>query len=122
MTIASKNSIVLPFYLEINHFLQNKSVGKICALGRMTPKVNYPILPKFKLVRACMPVLIISNFDDDSIKTEGAIVYIAWRHHFFSLEVSNAAYSIVSSPISPKFELVRYFMHVLVTCKYIRIG
>ena len=31
---------------------------------------------------------------------------------------SRAANSLVSGPISPKFELVRDFMHVLVTCKY----
>ena len=29
-----------------------------------------------------------------------------------------AANSVVSGPIWPKFELVRDFMHVLVTCKY----
>ena len=29
-----------------------------------------------------------------------------------------AANSVVSSPIWPKFELVRDFMHVLVNCKY----
>ena len=31
---------------------------------------------------------------------------------------SRAANSVVSGPIWPKFELVRDFMHVLVTCKY----
>ena len=31
---------------------------------------------------------------------------------------SRAANSVVSCPIWPKFELVRDFMHVLVTCKY----
>ena len=28
------------------------------------------------------------------------------------------ANSVVSGPIWPKFELVRYFMHVFITCKY----
>ena len=49
---------------------------------------------------------------------------LAWRHHFPILSLweifrrSRAANFLVSSPIWPKFELVRDFMHVLVTCKY----
>ena len=31
---------------------------------------------------------------------------------------SRAANSLVSGPIWPKFELIRDFMHVLITCKY----
>ena len=42
--------------------------------------------------------------------------------HYKSMENflrrSRAANSVVSGPIWPKFELVRDFMHVLVTCKY----
>ena len=36
------------------------------------------IWPKFKCDRALMPVLVTSNFDDDSIKMNE----LAWRHHF----------------------------------------
>ena len=49
---------------------------------------------------------------------------LAWRHHFPIISLweifrwSRAANSVVSRPIWPKFELVRDFMHVLVTCKY----
>ena len=49
---------------------------------------------------------------------------LAWRHHFPIISLrdffrrSRAANSVVSGPIHPKFELVRDFMHVLVTCKY----
>ena len=49
---------------------------------------------------------------------------LAWRHHFPIISIweifktSRAANSIVSGPIWLKFELVRDFMHVLVTCKY----
>ena len=49
---------------------------------------------------------------------------LAWRHHFpfVSLweffQTSRAANSVVNGPIWPKFELVRDFVHVLVTCKY----
>ena len=48
----------------------------------------------------------------------------AWRHHFHTISLweffrrSIAANPVVSGPIWPKFELVREFMHVLVTCKY----
>ena len=50
---------------------------------------------------------------------------LAWRHHFSHYKSmgnffrrSRAAYSVVSGPNWLKFELVRDFMHVLVTCKY----
>ena len=68
-----------------------------------------------------MPVLVTSNFEDDSIKNERASMETAFSHYksmgiFFRR--SGAANSIVSGPIWWKFELVRDFMHVLVTCKY----
>ena len=49
---------------------------------------------------------------------------LAWRHHFPIISLweiflnSRAANSVVSGPIWPKLELIRDFMHVLVTCKY----
>ena len=49
---------------------------------------------------------------------------LARRQNFPSISLweilrrSRAANSVVSGPIWPKFELVRDFMHVLVTCKY----
>ena len=64
-----------------------------------------------------MPVLVTSNVDDDSIKNE-------WRHHFPIISLweifrrSMSANSLISGPIWPKFDLVRDFMPVLVTCKY----
>ena len=68
-----------------------------------------------------MPILVTSNFDDDSIKNERASLETAFSHYksmgiFFRR--SRAANSVVSGPIWPKFELVRDFMHVLVNCKY----
>ena len=36
------------------------------------------IRPKIELDRGFMPVLVTSNFDYDSIKTNE----LAWRHHF----------------------------------------
>ena len=72
---------------------------------------------EIELIQAFMPVLVTSNFDDDSIKNEWA-----WRHHFpivwEMFSTSKAANSVVSGPIWPRFELVRDFMHVLVTYMY----
>ena len=70
-----------------------------------------------------MPVQVTSKFDEDPIKNERT-----WRlpfSHYKSMgnfsdvqgqQITDK--SIVSGPIWPKFELVRDFMHVLVTCKY----
>ena len=40
-----------------------------------------PIRPKIKLDRVCMPVLVTSNFDDDSIKNERASMETAFSHY-----------------------------------------
>ena len=60
-----------------------------------------------------MPILVTSNFDNDSLKNERASMETAFSHY-----KSRAANSIVSSPIWLKFKLIRDFMHVLITCKY----
>ena len=62
-----------------------------------------------------MPILVTSNFDDDSIKNERASMERAFSHYKYGKYSirSRAANSIVSGPIWPKFELVRAFMHVL---------
>ena len=68
-----------------------------------------------------MPVLVTSNFDDDSIKNEQASMETAFSHYKSMgnfLKRSRAANSVVNGLIWPKFELVRDFMHVLVICKY----
>ena len=68
-----------------------------------------------------MPVLVTSNFDDDSIKTVRASNATAFSHYKSMgtfLRRSRTANSVVSGLIWPKFELIRDFMHVLVTCKY----
>ena len=82
-------------------------------------KMSGLIRPKIELDQAFMPVLVTSNIDDDSKITE-----LAWRNHFPIKSPwdffgrPRADISVVSGPIWPKFELVRDFMHVLVTCKY----
>ena len=67
-----------------------------------------------------MPVLVTSNL----MMIRSNMNELAWRQHFPILSLweifrrSRAANSVVSGPIWPKFELVRDYMHVLVTCKY----
>ena len=39
------------------------------------------IRPEIKLILAFMPVLVISNFDDDSIKNERASMETAFLHY-----------------------------------------
>ena len=44
-------------------------------------KVSSLISPEIKLIRAFMPVLVTSNFDDDSIKNERASMETAFSHY-----------------------------------------
>ena len=44
-------------------------------------KVSSLIQPKIKLMLAFMPVLVTSNFDDDSIKNEQASMETAFFHY-----------------------------------------
>ena len=83
-------------------------------------KVSSLIRLEIKLVQAFMPVLVTSNFDDDSIKNERASMETPISHYIYgkNFRRSRAANFVVSGPIWPKFELVRDFMHVLVICKY----
>ena len=73
-----------------------------------------------ELDRAFMPVLATSNFDDDPMRNDRAGMETAFSHYksVGNFRRSMAAKSVVSGPIWPKFELVRDFMHVLITCKY----
>ena len=48
--------------------------------GQVTP-VSSLIWPKIKLVRAFTPVLVTSNFDDDSIENERASMETAFSHY-----------------------------------------
>ena len=69
-------------------------------------EMSYLLQPKIKLVWAFMPVLVTSNFDDDSIKNERASMETAFSHHKSRWEIfrhSRAANSLVSDPIWPKF-------------------
>ena len=76
------------------------------------------IRAKVELDQAFMPVLITSNFDDDSIKNEQASMETPFSHCKSMGNVLHAQGQVVSGPIWPKFKLVQDFMHVLLTCKY----
>ena len=88
--------------------------------GQVTPKWVVWSGPKsnsFELLcMSCLPATLMM--------IRSKMKELAWRHHFPIIILweffrrSRAANSIVSGPIWPNFELVRDFMHVLVTCKY----
>ena len=54
---------------------------KIFAIRVQVTAVSSLIRPKIKLVRAFMTVLVTSNFDDDSIKTERASMKTTFSHY-----------------------------------------
>ena len=73
---------------------------------------------EFELVRDFIPVLVTGYFEDDSIKSGGAIlrtIYIVYGKIFRRSRANN---SKVNGPIWPEIELIRYFIDVLVTCKF----
>ena len=58
--------------------------------------------PKFELDQAFTPVLVTSNFDDDSIKNERASMETAFSHYksmgdFFDAQGQLTPYSVVRS-------------------------
>ena len=66
-----------------------------------------------------MPVLVTSNFDDDSIKNEWASMETAFSHYKSMGNFLDAQGQLTpKSVVWWKFELIRDFMYVLVTCKY----
>ena len=79
------------------------------AQGRLTG--NWP---KLECVGDFMVVPLTCMNQEDPIKNEGARVLT--RLYFFSRR-SRAANSKVSGGILPKFELIKAYMAVLVTCK-----
>ena len=51
-------------------FSHSKSMGNFCHSRASNSKMSGLIGPTFELDQAFMPVLVTSNFDDDSIKNE----------------------------------------------------
>ena len=84
-------------------------------------KMSGLIRPKMELDRAFMPVLDTSNFDDDSIKNERASMEKPFSHYKSMGIFLDAQGQLTLSHWSHLAE-IRDFMHVLVTCKYKRIG
>ena len=72
-------------------------------------------MPNFKLVRDIMVVLHTCKNEEDLIKNEGARV-LTRLYDIFS-DAKGQLYSKVSRGILPKFELIKAFIVVLVTCK-----
>ena len=94
-----------------NFFFRLSKAGKV--------KDNGQMWPEFEFVRDFTSVLVIGKFEDNLIKTEGAIVSTTFSllevygENFRQSRANNS-----NSPIRPKIELVPNFMPVLVTCKF----
>ena len=68
-----------------------------------------------------MPVLVTSNFDDNSIKNEQASMATPFSH-YKSMGCSRAANSVVSSPIWPKCNLFEILCMSSLPASIKRIG
>ena len=118
------NDATHKIWSRLDDWLQRYSSSKVwnfCHSRASNSIMDHLIRPKIELDRAFMPLLVTSNFDDDSIKNEQASMETPFFHYksmgnFFRR--SRAANSVVSGPIWPKFKLVWDFMQVLITCKY----
>ena len=88
--------------------------------GQVTPKWVVWSSPKSN----SSELLCLSWLPATLMMIQSKMNELAWRHHFPIISLwkifrrSRAANFVVNGPIWPKFELVRDFMHVLVTCKY----
>ena len=80
--------------------------------------MNGLIRLKIKLDPAFMPILNISNFDDDSIKHERASMETPFSHYKSMGNIFDAQGQLTQWSDLAEFKLVQDFRHVLVTCKY----
>ena len=90
--------------------------------GQVTPKWVVWLGPKIEFDQAYMPVLVTSNFDDDSIKNEQASMETPFSHYksmvnFLDAQGQVTPY-VVSGPIWSKFKLFWDFMPVLVPSNF----
>ena len=63
------------------HRYSSSKVWNFCHSRASNSKMNGPLRPKIKLDRVFMPVLVTSNFDDDSIKNKRASMETAFSHY-----------------------------------------
>ena len=61
--------------------IQVRKCKFFCHSRASNSKVSSLIQPEIKLIRAFMPVLVTSNFDDDSMKNERASTETAFSHY-----------------------------------------
>ena len=61
--------------------IQVRKCKIFCHSRTSNSKVSSLIRPEIKLVQACMPVVVTSNFDDDLIKNERASMETLFSHY-----------------------------------------
>ena len=80
------------------------------------------LTPKWLIRSGCKSNLseILSLLPVSLMKIEFIVLEKKWRHHFLHYKSmgKNFNNSNVNNPIQPKFELIRAFMPLLVTCKF----
>ena len=94
-----------------HHFLHYKSMEKFLHSRAVTPKwINWSGPNSISFDLLCLSLLPAS-----STKIQSKVTAKSWRHHFFYR--SRACNLKMTVQRRPKFELVRDFMLVLLTCK-----
>ena len=77
------NDATHKIWSRLTNWLQRYSSSKVWNFRHSrasNSKMSGPIPPKIKLDRAFMPILVTSNFDDDSIKNEQASMETPFSH------------------------------------------
>ena len=110
---SMKNEFIVTDKKWRHYFLHYKSLGKkkLHTQGQITPEWIIRSDPNSNLFKLLCLSLLLASLTQIQLK----VTEKSWRHHFFHR--SRARNSKVTGQIRPKFELVRDFMPVLVTCK-----
>ena len=91
--------------------------GKFHRSRASNSKEDSPIWPEIELIRDFIVVLVTCKFEEHPIKNKVAIDRTRSAIGFFGYQVQ-VTHLEVKSLIWSKFELIRTFMVVLVTCKF----
>ena len=102
---SHSNDATYKIWSRLTNWLQrylSSKVWNFCHSRASNSKMSGLIWPKIELDRAFMPVLVTSNFDDNSIKNEQASMETAFSHYksmgnFLEAQGQLTPYSVVRS-------------------------
>ena len=133
--IQSAQNLMQPFpysndathkiWSRLANWLQRYSSSKVwnfCHSRASNSKMSGLIRPKIELDWVFMPVLVTSNFDDDSIKNYRASMETQFSHYksmgnFLNVQGQLTPKSVVRSGWNSNSSEI-FMMHILVICKY----